>query len=365
VSGRRPSGEERRGPAGSDYTNGRRGEDSNSYNSPLGKTSAIDIYAGSPASRRKPSIDVVRKSEERDRDFPGRPSLSSMSDSTLNAQSSTATSGVIVPNKSTITEEEIEVPFGREARREARESLGIAVDDRDRSIERGGSGSGNLDSGRITDGEPESASDYASVKSPPLGGLSGLSARLRDVENEDDPGSPGGAGITQGGNDNYDKPSFGRPSDRSGAFGSRGLGRASSSAADQEKIRSEYEYKIAKMQTQISTLQRDLGDAESKERKWLDGEEKVRQMEEELMGLRRVSNFTKFFFSRLTVWFSVRKSKVPLCALCRRSWTSYTKFVRESRIVKLDGLERTMTKSGSGENSPNVSKKSVQGCKRV
>jgi hypothetical protein len=292
VSGRRPSGEERRGPTVAEFANGRRTEDSNNaYSSPIGKPSTIDSFM-SPASRRKPSIDVVRKSEDRERDVLRRPSQSSTNDSTMNAPSSTATSGMIVPNKSTITEEDIEVPYGRDAR----ESLNTTVDDREeRSRERGGSGSGNLDSGLITDGEPESASDYASVRSPPFGGLSGLTARLRDVENEDDGGMAGGIG-SKGvvGEDYYDKMPYGRgsaSSERSiGGSGRTGLGRSSSSAADQEKIRSEYEYKIAKMQTQITSLQRDLGDADARERKWLDGEERVRQMEKELLDLRRVSN---------------------------------------------------------------------------
>jgi hypothetical protein len=58
---------------------------------------------------------------------------------------------------------------------------------------------------------------------------------------------------------------------------------------DQEKMRRDYEFRIATMQTQITSLQRDLGDAGERERKWNEGEAKVRQMEEELMSLRRVS----------------------------------------------------------------------------
>jgi protein SPA2 len=181
------------------------------------------------------------------------------------------------------------VPYGRETR----ESLSTTVDDRERSTERGGS---NLDSGRITDGEPESASDYASVQSPPFGGLSGLSARLRDVENEDDVGSSEGGIGKSSGDDYYNKSPFGRvSSERSGSGGASSVRTAikpSPSPGDQEKMRSEYEYKIAKMQTQISTLQRDLGDADARERKWLDGEERVRKMEEELIGFRRVSKPT-------------------------------------------------------------------------
>lgn len=42
------------------------------------------------------------------------------------------------------------------------------------------------------------------------------------------------------------------------------------------------------MQTQITALQRDLGDVDERERERTTAEEKVRQMEEELAGVRRV-----------------------------------------------------------------------------
>jgi hypothetical protein len=44
------------------------------------------------------------------------------------------------------------------------------------------------------------------------------------------------------------------------------------------------------MQSQITSLQRDAGDAEQKERKLRESEEKVRQLEQDLQGFRRVSD---------------------------------------------------------------------------
>jgi protein SPA2 len=55
---------------------------------------------------------------------------------------------------------------------------------------------------------------------------------------------------------------------------------------DQEKMRRDYEYKIATMQSRIQGLELDLRNAEDQGRRM--GEERVRQMEEELDSLRRV-----------------------------------------------------------------------------
>ncbi|ETW81255.1 hypothetical protein HETIRDRAFT_318900, partial [Heterobasidion irregulare TC 32-1] len=66
----------------------------------------------SPSSRRWPSKDLCQ-------DPAGRhPSAASTSDSTgtTNAQGTTAKSQIIIPNKSTIAEQDAEVPYGRDAR---------------------------------------------------------------------------------------------------------------------------------------------------------------------------------------------------------------------------------------------------------
>jgi hypothetical protein len=230
---------------------------------------------------------------------------------------------MIIPNKSTIEEEYIEVPYGRDGR----ESGSTTVDERERSRETSG------DAGRLTDGEMDSASEYPSPLSPrsPPAGLSGLSARLKGVD--DDEGVVSGAG-GRSGDDYFDK--YGRSSvnsDRSigNGMAARVAGRASVSE-DQEKIRRDYEYKIATMQTQITNLQRDLGDVGEKERRWREGEAKVRQMEEELVGLRRVSNFVRI--NALLGSYvpcgtcSVLKNKVQPCEHFRENLMNYVKFVK-------------------------------------
>lgn len=196
-------------------------------------------------------------------------------------------------------EEYIEVPYGRDARE--------SVDDsRDRSQEGGVA---------LTDGEPDSASDYPiSPRSPPTG-LNGLSARLKGVEDDDDD-----SGV--GKEDYFDKASFGRTSassDRSAGMPSRVIGGRTSVAEDQERMRRDYEYKIATMQSQISTLQRDLGDVDQKERNWKEGELKVQQMEEELAGLRRVSTSSYHLRTCPHLHLSVRKNKALRCVPCKRN----------------------------------------------
>ncbi|KAJ7502873.1 hypothetical protein B0H11DRAFT_607464 [Mycena galericulata] len=248
VSSRRPS-EDRRRPSESDFSTGRRSAET--YN---GRTSGDD-YAASTSSRRRPSQDTTRRSEDRDRErdyrpprVGGAPSLSGMSDnSNLTAQqSTTATSGMIIPNKSTMEEEYIEVPYGREAR----ESGSSTQDDRERS--------------RDADADlepPDTASEYPLSPQSPAGGLNGLSARLKDED---------------------DEPEYRSFSDRD-----RGSSRGRASVDEQDKARRDYELRIATMQTQLSTLQRERDDADERGRLLEDSEARVRQMEEELDVVRR------------------------------------------------------------------------------
>ena len=282
---RKPSVDRRR-TNDSDYYPGRRSDDTfrrvdDTY-LPQGRVSE-DGYGAS--SRRRPSQDMPRRPEDRSRnasfDHGRRPSGSTsvggMSDMTTTGQSATATSGMIIPTKSTMEEEYIEVPYGRELR--------DSVDERDQTRDTG------RDIGAtsaLTDGEPDSASDYPSPLSPrsPPAGLSGLSARLKVMEDEDDE-----SGISRNADDYYDK--FGRSSvnsDRSanGPVGSRVVQGRTSLAEEQEKLRREYEFKIATLQGQISNLQRDAGDGAEKDRKLRDSETRVKQLEDELAGFRRV-----------------------------------------------------------------------------
>ncbi|KAI0338375.1 hypothetical protein BDW22DRAFT_709598 [Trametopsis cervina] len=243
------------------------------------------------SSRRRPSQDTTsRRSEDRERDFGslGRrqsqtASVHSDSTSTTNAQSATAGMGMIIPNKSTIAEEEIEVPYGREMR----DSTSTAMDERERSREQ---------SRANTDVEADD-----DLNSPPggMGGFSALTARLQSVGNNDDDEGTGNKS-----EDYFDKMSFGRASvasDRSGgggmlagvlagvAGGSRLGGRSSVGGDEGERIRREYEFKVATMQTRIGALERDLEEAQLREQKWAESEERVRSMEGELEDLRRLA----------------------------------------------------------------------------
>ncbi|KAF8635219.1 hypothetical protein AX17_003995 [Amanita inopinata Kibby_2008] len=277
------------GPSRKPSMDRRRTNDSDFYPNPYTQ-GRISEDSFSVSSRRKASQDTTRRTEDRDHsatnmDHGRRPSgsvsVGGMSDVTATVnpstgQSATATSGMIIPTKSTMEEEYIEVPYGREIR----ESGGASIDERDR----------NRDPSRelgMTDGEHDSASDYPGPMSPrsPQVGLSGLSARLKGMDDEEDEGAVSG---TRSGDDYYDK--FGRSSvnsDRSAGGGITSRMLSGRGMDDQEKMRREYEYKIATMQTQISNLQRDAGGGAEKDRRLREGEARVKQLEEELVGFRR------------------------------------------------------------------------------
>lgn len=239
---------------------------------PVRKSLNEDNYGSDPyasaGSRRRPSQDTTgRRSQEREYGNLGRrpsQSVSVHSDSTSTTNAQSATAGMIIPNKSTIAEEEIEVPYGREVR----DSTGTAVDERDRSRDRG----------RETDTDAEM--DEPGYRNPGgLGGLSGLSARLQDADEDD---GPNGAK-----DDYFEKMSYGRASvtsDRSasGVIGGRMMnGRTSVAGEDAEKIRRDYEFRVATMQSRITSLERDLENAQMRE-------QKSQEMEAELEELRQV-----------------------------------------------------------------------------
>ncbi|KIY54002.1 hypothetical protein FISHEDRAFT_32248 [Fistulina hepatica ATCC 64428] len=261
-SSRQPSQERRRpsdaaspGRRSADAYRGRISTEANSV--------GHNYNSGSISSRRKPSVDVGYQNGRRPS---AATSMSATSDSTATvngAQSATATTGMIIPTKSTIEEEYIEVPYARGSSSTDREP-------RDRSQ------------------DPEaddSASEYP--MSPPAG-LQGLSARLQETrdEEDDDDGASRGA---RSGDELIDRMSMGRvsaaSSDRSGVtgIGVRMLARGSMTE-DIEKMRRDYEFKIATMQTQIATLQRELSDRGDRERQ---ADERARKMEEELSKMRK------------------------------------------------------------------------------
>ena len=274
--------------------NGRTSEDRGNDSGYGGSTPGAST--GDTYSRRKPSQDIYAGSDRRrpsqDTTLGRRPSESASVTSGGDAQSATAGMGMIIPNKSTIAEEEIEVPYGRDSNMTAR----------------------NRNGGGLSDSERDQEDDL-SPRSPPeraLGGLSGLSARLQQADD---------------GEDYYDRASFGRQSvasDRSAGGGSKTLGGRTSVAGDEERVRREYEFKIATMQKRIAGLERDLEDVQDREQKWADGENRVRTMEQELNELRRVSVGQASSDAAMSIdiiFASELKRRVPRCCRYSRNWT--------------------------------------------
>lgn len=268
------------------------------------------------SSRRKPSQDIVqglrneerrrqspdilssgRKSSEdqdRDRTLGRKPSATASTASDSNTNSANAQREIIIPNKSTITEEAIEVPYGRE-----RESSGTATDDR-----RPGSPIDDSPAPRRSDVERQDLTrqieGVRSPQSPPIG-LGGLGNRLRGqiVEDEDeDEENMSGA---RSGEEYYDQMSFGRvsvASDRSLGTGAPRTNTRSSKTSGEnvEGLRRDYEFKLATMQSRITGLERELEDAGERERRLREvaSEDKVAKLEIELKALTEVKYLLAF-----------------------------------------------------------------------
>jgi hypothetical protein len=223
---------------------------------PRRKQSQDGVNLGHQRSLRSQDTTGRRSGDRPDREFlTHRPSGSISESTTSNGNAQSATSGVIIPNKSTIAEEEIEVPYGRQIRDSSSTAM---LDDGDRD--------------RNTDGEQD--------LSPMVGGLNGLSARLKQVDEEDDP--PTRNGVPSTGEEFFDRLSYGRTSVASDRSVSKVPGE------EEEKIRREYEYRIATMQNKIANLERDLEDADEKGRNNVDGNARAAQLEQELNEFKRV-----------------------------------------------------------------------------
>jgi hypothetical protein len=196
-------------------------QDSRSPADPSSRRRPSDDY--STSSRRRPSEDYRRPSEDF---YSGgrRPSASSNGTGTSNTNANMATSGVVIPAKSTIAEEDIEVPFARRGGR----SDG---DDRDRNQD------DNIGYGGLSRRLGSTS-----------GGRSIESASDDDDDDDDD--------------ESFDKMSIGRGSVvsergvRAGSDRERG-GRASGGGSDGERVRREYEFRIATMQSKIVGLERE------------------------------------------------------------------------------------------------------------
>jgi hypothetical protein len=273
---RPPSGGARPRRSQEDYNPpvvGRRGDDPFGEAGPNEPLSDRDPYA---SSRRKPSQDTTATVRSQPQDAGRRPSVTgSDSTSTTNAQSATVTSGIIIPNKSTIAEEDIEVPYGRSE---------SAPED--------------------GDGETDEVE----------GGLNALARRLGQ-----DPDTDGGGRS----DDYFDKISFGRASVASDRSARVGGGRGSAALnEDHEKMRREYEFRIATMQSRITLLERAIEDGDLRERQLEQSDQRVKQLEEELDKFRRVC----FAFIPSIQGSSLHRgprNRAPRCWHSRRSSTAY------------------------------------------
>lgn len=237
-----------------------------------------DFFSG--ADRRRPSEDTLR-STGRATPSGRRPSGDDAASGSTYGPVATATSGVVIPNKSTIAEEKIEVPYGREDDAGDMRASGSTVtgddNDEDRDDDRG------MDSASVGFKSPTSPSGG-------LGGLSALSAMgkrqaSRKRDSDDD--------IATGRSDSdyYDK-SFKRASgssDKPTRSGSRS--RKQSNAGEEDRLRRDYELKIATMQSRINGLESDVADAATRK---AESDDRVRRLTSELEKLRSVSNFSHF-----------------------------------------------------------------------
>jgi protein SPA2 len=205
-------------PTPSDTYKQRQSEDEYSPDGSTSWNRASEDYRVSPRraseDRRRPSGDL--SSVSRKPSVPGSGSGGSGSNANM------ATSGMIIPAKSTIAEEEIEVPF---ARRNGHDDNDDGDQDQD---EEGGFGTTSRRIG--------SRSDRRSAGSASNG-------------EEDD-------------RDYFDRMSTGRgsvTSERAGrpSSGQERGGRTSVGSAVDEKMRREYEFRIATMQSKIVSLERE------------------------------------------------------------------------------------------------------------
>lgn len=281
--------------------------------------------AGAGSVRRKPSSDSRRRPSQDTTYAVGasvnrRPSESEGSNAS-NAQSATAGMGMIIPNKSTIAEEELEVPYGREVR-----DSGSTTRDRERERAQRGS--------RADEDRSEYGEDEPEEGSRP-GGLAALTARLQAVGDEDEE-------VGRSGEDYFEKMSMGRTSaasDRSFARGGR------NSVGAEEELRREYEYKIATMQQRIAGLEREVSELREKERVWAQSEERVRAIEDELRELRHVSVHPCITGAWLTIGWSIWRRKRRPCLPCSRSLRHFGRNAHGSRKQSHDGRGRTRRNS--------------------
>ncbi|KAG8876901.1 component of the polarisome [Serendipita sp. 405] len=191
---------------------------------------------------------------------------------------SSATAGVVIPNKSTIAEEEIQVPYGRDSR--ARDS-----DIRD-SVVTDGSGEENFPRRSPPKENLSVSNNWDRSPSTPLqGGLSALAAGLKrgqpqpqqlDLSDEDDR------------TEFFETSTVGGGRARSGSGSSNATRRKMETRGgmdreETEKMRKDYEYRITSLQSKNATLQEELDIANKRKR---EDEDLIRELRDEIGSMR-------------------------------------------------------------------------------
>ncbi|QRW12767.1 hypothetical protein RhiLY_11766 [Ceratobasidium sp. AG-Ba] len=196
--------------------------------------------------RRQPSVDGVRRRPSGDEGPFRRPSQDAQVTRrpSQDKPSGMASSSYVTPNKSTIAEEVIQVPYGRDEGTEDED-----FDDREDTAQRPGS--------------EEDAAGHG--KKPSQGGLHALGFGLLSTPlspTSDDGTAPNGLN-GRATSDYYEKMSFGRASVTSSQGGGGGGERRNTAIED---VRKEYEFKIATMQNRIAALENEARAAADRER---------------------------------------------------------------------------------------------------
>ncbi|KAG8752017.1 component of the polarisome, partial [Ceratobasidium sp. 423] len=203
--------------------------------------------------RRRPSEDETRRRPSTDQVPYRRPSQDSQIGRrpSQDKPSGMASSSFVTPNKSTIAEEDIQVPYGRD---EGTEDEDYDDDDSKR---------------------PLSGDRNGHTKKPSQGGLNALGFNLLSapMSPTSDDGTPINGLNGRTNSDYYEKMSFGRASVTS----SQGGGGGGEKRGEVEEIRRDYEFKIATMQSKMASYdEKSRGDAE-----------RIRTLEGELRDVRR------------------------------------------------------------------------------
>ena len=108
--------------------------------------------------------------------------------------------------------------------------------------------------------------------------------------------------------------SFGRASVASDRSARVVTGRASAAANEEgEKVRRDYELRVAKMQSRIVTLEREVEDGDVRARQLEQSDQRIVQLEDDLDKFRRVRLLMTFSPILSLALYSGQRNKVPQC----------------------------------------------------